>query len=177
VKRVLRILLNAATVLSLLLCVATVALWVRGYFYQDGFGYTRKAGGQFRSWGLSNFGGSVIYMSASGALTRRDPEPGWTWGSGAKRADSFLVRWSHYGFWGFSSNMYGGAADGGIPFTQAGVPHWFIVLITGMLPAGRGIRFWLRNRRNYGTFCRKCGYDLRATPDRCPECGAITAAA
>jgi hypothetical protein len=42
VRRVLGILLNAATVVSLLLCVATIVLWVRSY---SGRNEMKQAGG------------------------------------------------------------------------------------------------------------------------------------
>ena len=52
------------------------------------------------------------------------------------------------------------------------LPHPWLLLLTGAYPAWRVVRAWAMRRRNREGLCRSCGYDLRATPGRCPECGA-----
>jgi hypothetical protein len=54
------------------------------------------------------------------------------------------------------------------------VPLWLVVVLTAIAPARRLKRRYGRlDRRRARGFCPRCGYDLRATPDRCPECGAV----
>jgi hypothetical protein len=55
------------------------------------------------------------------------------------------------------------------------IPFWFLVLLTGLLPLrcvfllrGR----WRREKRLALGQCEHSGYDLLASPVRCPECGA-----
>jgi hypothetical protein len=51
------------------------------------------------------------------------------------------------------------------------LPYWAAVLLGLVLPLWR-TRIHFRPRRSRHA-CHKCGYDLRATPDRCPECGQV----
>jgi hypothetical protein len=53
------------------------------------------------------------------------------------------------------------------------VPLWSILLPSAVPPI-----LWLARRKRAPapmSACTACGYDLRATPDRCPECGAVPA--
>jgi hypothetical protein len=54
-------------------------------------------------------------------------------------------------------------------------PAWLAIVLSAVLPMGWTISRFLRWRAKAVAFstCQTCGYDLRATPERCPECGAI----
>jgi hypothetical protein len=56
-------------------------------------------------------------------------------------------------------------------------PLWVVALVTGASPLASiamALRRYIKFRRaSREGLCMKCGYDLRATPDRCPECGYL----
>jgi hypothetical protein len=54
------------------------------------------------------------------------------------------------------------------------IPWWFIVTLTALLPAATLAKAPLiirHHRRRQRNLCTHCGYDLRSSTDRCPECG------
>ncbi|HWE97552.1 MAG TPA: hypothetical protein VG269_26580 [Tepidisphaeraceae bacterium] len=58
------------------------------------------------------------------------------------------------------------------------VPYRCPTILFGLCPAAVMAGRLRRRRWKRSPFaCLSCGYDLRATPDRCPECGAMPKAA
>ena len=51
------------------------------------------------------------------------------------------------------------------------LPFWIPTLLFGVWPVWLLLPFHRRRKRKKLGLCVKCGYDLRASKDRCPECG------
>jgi hypothetical protein len=209
VRRLLHILLNAATVLSLMLCVVAVVLWVRSYRSIDLV--TRASarlhravsgGGLFlESLTLNRERGSWRDRSTKATRTTEDYAkwPGAS-STGATRPWLWMVK--PYDRATLLADAWGPDLHRALPemtvidlarqrtFDNADgslltyrligrrvwVPYWLVVAITGLLPAWRTFARHRRSRRSRLNLCASCGYDLRATPDRCPECGAVPTA-
>lgn len=61
------------------------------------------------------------------------------------------------------------------PYDAWIIPYWPLAVATGALPLLWFPRFLRRAYRRRKGLCASCGYDLRASGDRCPECGAAIA--
>jgi hypothetical protein len=166
-RRVLRILLNAATVLSLMLCVATVGLWVRSYIRYDWLQMIHGPAGEE----LTAYHGRLIYLHWDGIPSAPSVrfDTGRTTPVGTLEIESRSDR-RLLGVTVPHGPVTGPDAD----WWPWACPFWLLTLITGAVPVGR---FWLtgtRRGQSGSMNCAHCGYDLRATPDRCPECGAVS---
>jgi len=88
---------------------------------------------------------------------------------GVLDAASMGYRWFHWSSWETHSDVPRIACH------TLAFPYWFVVLIaapTGLaLPLWHTWRQWVRYRRLKRGCCIDCGYDLRASSERCPECG------
>jgi predicted RNA-binding Zn-ribbon protein involved in translation (DUF1610 family) len=56
-------------------------------------------------------------------------------------------------------------------FSAIVLPYWFVAILLAILPSGIGRAAWTRRQRRRKGLCIACGYDIRASSGRCPECG------
>ena len=168
VKRTLRWLLNGLTALSLLVALVVAGSWVRSYWRTDNihlvYAYSQS------KWRLINFKGRIEISEwrLTTGIWVGDLVEHYT--SDARVADKLKtnligIEWQVKEY--FIVTRFVGK--------QLSIPHAYLLLFFSTLPL---VCLYHHLRRSFPYphgQCVKCGYDLRATPDRCPECGTISA--
>jgi hypothetical protein len=182
VKRSLNILRNAPVVLSLALFAASVGAWLRSRVVQDLIVCIRADGARY----VQTAPGHLVLGIELERPGRWKPvEYGWqhitsapdpvsdislrlyTLSVGAR--DTWVDRkWAGFAFLQWRS------ANGANSMTMVILPFWALTTVSALPPLVWLIRrVHSRARRRRAGHCPACGYDLRATPDRCPECGNV----
>lgn len=172
IARLARLCRGTLGVFAALVSFLAVAAWSWSLFYEDGFEL---------QWGRCLIAASSRAGKAEFCVLDAGP-----WGDEQWRWQSYVFHHPR----GNDARLPPGKAEVGMELAGLGI--WYAP--RGVSAGGIGVRLlvafpWLavvglvasvwclfpmirtRYRRSHGR-CEKCGYDLRATPGRCPECGA-----
>lgn len=159
-------LFTIASVLSVLLCIATALLWARSYHESHTLYWLGQYAGGHREV-------AVELMASAGGLSAQiwrfdtkqngytgDIKPG-------LHCESDLPWRYEQAVFGFGCGKF--IAGPGDTTLWAELPLWLMP----MLPLIAGPAMWFRHllRQPRAGCCGRCGYDLRASIGRCPECG------
>jgi 4-amino-4-deoxy-L-arabinose transferase-like glycosyltransferase len=154
-ERLRRKLFTILAALSLLLFVATTALWVRSYWVCD-------------NW--IRYSTDIVRIATSRGqigIHRNDQ-----WGGPPPPA-----QWEHFrrrhSYGGPMFATYASVTPMGKPIRLVYFPLWLPTIVFVIAPTLWLVPHRRRAKRLRLGLCPTCGYDLRATPERCPECGLI----
>jgi hypothetical protein len=193
-RRLVRHLFTLCSAIALVLCVAVCVLWVRSYHYMDAFGGSwldddRRT--QVKQAVVSSTGSIALrrldttFVAAARRWTDEESPPQPLEFNSVAHNPGPNSRWN-FGSTGTLLNRIGfGRYEGRTGFDDivivtrvTRVPHWALAALFAVPPAAwsRSVARLLRARRRTRGHCPTCGYDLRASPERCPECGTMAVA-
>ncbi len=164
-----RRLFNLVAGVSLVLCIATMFAWITHRAYLTGINYATPSRLYIAS------ARPLGFYFATGALIPA-ATPGW-------KETSYTIHLPDrisvsHSLLGFAIGNFDGSyrLNPSRPLSDCEIcyvilPYWFVIAITFGLP----VYAVVRRRRSFNSIgmCKVCGYDLRATPERCPECGTV----
>jgi hypothetical protein len=156
--------------------VLVIAVWIRGYFVSETIGFGLPGpGGTITAGGFMSGRGGLGFAAVTGLPYQKEIDgpfyqrerSAYAGGIGTEPA-----RWQMLGFRyvRLPNSPYGRG-------WAVAVPLWSLLLLLAVWPAWH---LWTvrrdgpEKRRRRG-LCAHCGYDLRASAERCPECGTARA--
>jgi len=178
-----RRLFHVLAAVSLVLCVAVTGLWLRTFFVSDylHMAWSNRSTAPYRDahvrWRgdflTADFRRSTlktveIPWRARGHGDVRGVHWVWSTREPAPQGLGSWLWWDHY--------IDAQPASYTAECWCIQMRPWLGVLPTLVLPAWWTSAVLRRRRMRRRSLCETCGYDLRATPDRCPECGSVVKA-